>query len=114
MDELILKLTDWGCDIPPTLERFLNNKEFMIECMKMVLDDKALIELEDGLKEENIKKAFDAAHTLKGIYANTGVIPLYDIAVKIVEPLRNGEIKGLDEYYQELMCKNKELTDILL
>ncbi|MDY6296345.1 MAG: Hpt domain-containing protein, partial [Schwartzia succinivorans] len=52
--------------------------------------------------------AFRHAHTLKGLTANMGLTPLYDLVVKIVEPLREGNCKPeLKKIYDELMEQMK-------
>lgn len=38
-DVLINRLKSMGCDIDGTLERMLNDKEFMIQCMCASLDE---------------------------------------------------------------------------
>lgn len=47
--------------------------------------------LPEALRAGEMGRAFECAHTLKGMLANMGLIPLYDIVVRIVEPLRAGE-----------------------
>ena len=59
--------------------------------------DPAFETLGRALDEENAADGFDAAHSLKGILANTGLTPLYNTIVRIVEPLRAGKVNGLKQ-----------------
>ena len=65
------------------------------------------------IKEQNdITKAFEAAHSLKGTLGNMGLTPMYEIIIQIVEPLRDGNIDGIAEKHQLLMEKYNELLAI--
>ena len=113
MNDKLLKLTYWGCNIQAALPRFLEDEEFMLECIAQVSVDPAFESLGRFLDEENVAGAFDAAHTLKGILANTGLTPLYDIIVRIVEPLRAGKSEGLKTEYALLLNQREQLRRLL-
>ncbi len=84
MDELRAR----GCDVEGALTRFLP----------------AFSALDEALKAKDAETAFRHAHTLKGLTANMGLTPLYDIVVKIVEPLRGGAYHDdLLEIYDAMM-----------
>lgn len=87
----IEKLENWGCDVDGAMDRFLGETELYHDCLQAVTADGALTELKTALEAGNVKNAFEAAHTLKGVLANLGVTPMYEIVVKLVEPLRSGE-----------------------
>lgn len=100
MDELRAR----GCDVEGALTRFLNNEAFYVKCYKKFLDDPAFSALDEALKAKDAETAFRHAHTLKGLTANMGLTPLYDIVVKIVEPLRGGAYHDdLLEIYDAMM-----------
>ena len=113
MNNKLLKLRDWGCDIQGALSRFLDDEDFMLECIVMVSTDPAFEALGRAINEGNITNAFEAAHTLKGILANTGLTPLYEIIVQIVEPLRAGKTEGLEQKYALLLDGQQQLVRIL-
>lgn len=100
---LLEELKNWGCDIDGALERFVGDEELYRTCLYTVLDDKAFRRLGEALSAGQIKEAFDCAHTLKGVLANMGLTPMYDITVRIVEPLRAGDTEGLLLLYEELL-----------
>ena len=59
-------------------------------------------ELEAALKEQNVKEAFRAAHTLKGVCQNLGFSNLYAPAVTLTETLRAGQLDGTAEQFAEV------------
>ena len=90
MCEVLEKLRAWGCDLDGALERFLGDEELYKSCLPMVAEDESFDGLKEALAEDERKKAFDCAHTLKGVFANMGITPMFDTVEKIVEPLRAG------------------------
>lgn len=115
MDNVVLlkKLSDWGCDTIGALNRMMGDENFLIECIISVNQDESFEQLGKAIKAKNNETAFSAAHNLKGISANTGITPMYAITSKIVELIRNGETSDLKEYYDKLIEKNSELSQIL-
>ncbi len=108
MNALLTELRGRGCDIDGALARFLNNEDFYAKCFKKFIDDPAFEGLGKALAAKDVDIAFRHAHTLKGLIANMGLTPLYDLAVKIVEPLRAGQCEDeLLTYYQQLMDEMK-------
>lgn len=111
--ELLEKLRNWGCDVNAAMERFLDDVELYRSCLEMATEDSAIMELQSALQEGNVKAAFDAAHTLKGVLANLGLTPMYDRIVQIVEPLRAGKQEGLLPLYAEFVQANQYLKELL-
>lgn len=113
MNETLQQLEAWGCNIQGALPRFLDDEAFMLECIVQVSEDPAFETLGDFLAKNKVKQAFDSAHTLKGILANTGLTPLYETIVQIVEPLRTGSAQGLMPQYTKLLNTRRDLIDLL-
>lgn len=113
MDHLLQELREWGCDIDGAMDRFMGDKELYFTCLHTVVKDKAFAGLGESLKEERISDAFDFAHTLKGVLANMGLTPMFDIVVKIVEPLREGNSDKLLPFYEELISSNEHLKQMI-
>lgn len=55
------------------------------------LNDSSFQDLENGLNEKDMEKAFRAAHTLKGICLNLGFKELYEVSAALTEKLRGRE-----------------------
>ena len=113
MDDTLKRLSSWGCDSKGALARVLDDEELLLSCIAQVAEDPAFETLGQALTAGNVTEAFDAAHTLKGIIAHTGLTPLYDVVVQIVEPLRAGVQDGTGPAYQQLLEKREELRKIL-
>lgn len=116
MEALFKQLREWGCDVDGAMERFLGEEELYRNCLFMLTEDACFENLKKALAEGDIEAAFHNAHTLKGVIANMGVSPMFDIIVQIVEPLREGELEGLMPLYEELVEKKcylkKQLTEL--
>ena len=113
MDQTLCRLKNWGCDIDGAMARVLNDEELLLSCIRQVAEDPCFEQLGKALKAGNAEEAFDAAHTLKGIAGNTGLTPLYALAVEIVEPLRAGHAQGLMPAYGRLLSDRDKLRQLL-
>ncbi len=81
----------YGADYAATIERFLGNEAMYLRFLDMLFQDENLRQLGTALENGDIKSAFEAAHTLKGVVGNMGLTPLYRAVCDIVEPLRAKE-----------------------
>lgn len=113
MEMTFQALEEWGCDVEGALERFLDDKELYMTCLQTVITDGNFAKLGVALEEEKVSEAFDYAHTLKGVFANLGLTPMYAIVEMIVEPLRAGSASHLEEPYEKLLASNEQLKCIL-
>lgn len=110
---MIEELRSWGCDIDDAMTRFLDDEDFYITCLYTMVQDTAYEKLGEALKNGDSKEAFEQAHTLKGVLSNMGLTPIYEIVVRLVEPLRAGNSENLMPIYEELIAANERLKDII-
>lgn len=113
MEMIFQALEEWGCDIEGAMDRFLDDKELYMTCLQTVITDDNFVKLGSALDEQNVPQAFDYAHTLKGVFANLGLTPMYAIVENIVEPLRAGYGSNLEVPYEDLLASNEKLKSIL-
>lgn len=113
MEELFDSLKDWGCDVDGALARFIGDRELYRRCLHTAAGDQNFELLPEALHAGETARAFECAHTLKGMLANMGLTPLYDIVVRIVEPLRAGEPAGLLPACDELLAARDRLNTLL-
>ncbi len=113
MSELINELRKRGCDIDGTMGRFLDDEEFYGQCYAQVMVDDNYKRLKDALAQDNTVEAFEAAHSLKGVIANMGITPMYDVVVDIVEPLRAGNSAGLMPICDKLLAMREEYAALV-
>lgn len=110
MSALTDKLAAYGCNIDEAMGRFLNNEAFYGKCYGKFVADKAFARLGEALKAGDVKGSFEAAHDLKGISANMGITPVYELIVGMVEVLRAGRMpEDAMETYQKLMEMHADL-----
>ena len=113
MEELFDSLKNWGCDVDGALARFIGDRELYRSCLHTAAGDQNFELLPEALRAGKMGRAFECAHTLKGMLANMGLIPLYDIVVRIVEPLRAGEPAELLPVCDELLAARDRLNTLL-
>ena len=85
---IIEELNKYGCNTKEGLERCLNKEDFYIRLLKMAVGDNKVYELKDALSIKDYDKAFAISHTLKGVYANLAITPLYNLFYNLTEDLR--------------------------
>lgn len=113
MERLLNELKVWGCDVEGAMERFLEDEELYYSCLEMLVEDEELKRLGEELEEGETEEAFDCAHTLKGVIGNMGLTPMFEIIVRIVEPLRTGRVENLEPVYEELVEAKDYLKGLL-
>ncbi len=113
-EELLQKMEEMGCDIKGALARFLDDKDLYTTCLVKVIEDPAFDKLGTALTNEDAEEGFTQAHTLKGVIANMGITPIYNIVVEIVEPLRAGNATGLMEAYERLMAEKEIFAKLIM
>lgn len=78
----------YGGDYETTIARFMNSEQSYLRFLEMFFADDSFSKLGEALEAGDLKAAFEAAHTLKGVSGNMGLTPLYDSVCAIVAPLR--------------------------
>lgn len=89
-DEAKQKLLDAGVDLEGAMERFLHNEAMYEKFLKKFLADPNYQELTSAVAEKDCKRAFTAAHTLKGVCGNLALQGLYHTISDQVECFRSG------------------------
>ncbi len=83
-----------GAYVSVSIKRFMGREDKYQEFLEKFLYDQNYCKCCQYLKEKNYTEAYKCAHTLKGVTANLGLVPIYDAASELVELLRG---KGEDE-----------------
>ena len=113
MSTLLEELKSWGCDVDGAMERFIDDEGLYRTCLDSVMADKNFEGLLDALNRHDVSAAFEYAHTLKGVLSSMGLTPMYDIVVRIVEPLRAGSDENLLPVCDELIQAKKMLGKLI-
>ena len=112
MNVLIESLRAYGADVNGALARFLGDEELYVSCLSDFLEDPCFAELGHALRAGDYARAFDCAHTLKGVAGNMGLSPLYQAVSVLVESLRSKEYADLPAQYHEVTLQHDELKQM--
>ena len=77
-----------GADTAEGVARCVNNEEFYLKMVGMVLQDAGFDQLKDAIEEGDLDTAFERAHALKGVTGNVSLTPLYEPIREMTEQLR--------------------------
>ena len=103
------KLRDYGADVDDGLARCMNMEAFYLDLVKSTLTDKKLEDLEIALSAKDLDAAFEAAHAMKGMYANLSITPILKPVLEMTELLR----ARTDTDYSDLLNEAKKQFDLL-
>lgn len=103
------KLLSVSIDADHTIDRFMGNEELYKKFLGKFLKDVSYQELMEGYEQHDASKAFRAAHTLKGVSANLGLISIMDCVTPMVTAMRGGEFpEDMEEALLQLgVCYQK-------
>ena len=90
-----------GLNAGSVLER-LGSETILKKFVVKFLDDPSFQSLKEGLEEKDGEKAFRAAHTLKGICLNLGLVRLYKVSACLTERFRGVEFNGYEDAYEKV------------
>ena len=109
------KLKAFGCNVEEGLSRCMNEEFFYIHLVTSLITetDKKLPLLEEAINQNDLQKAFEYAHGLKGVYGNLAITPLYEKISNVTELLRAKEeadypslIKEIKILYEQFKSLN--------
>ena len=83
------RLEENGADVDATIRRFMGNENMYLKFLKKFPGDQNYLNLGVNLEAGNYEEAFRCAHTLKGVSANLGLVPVQTAVSELVEELRN-------------------------
>lgn len=112
------KLEESGADVKSTLRRFMGNEDMYLRFLKMFPTDPNYQNLGKNLEEGNYEEAFKCAHTLKGVSANLGLVPVQNAVAELVEALRGKQNEEVDaeatgEMWQNLKKVYEQFIDLI-
>ena len=82
--------TAMGANYQDVLKRFYKS-DMIRRFVKMFLQDDSFRLLTDAMAKQDVKEAFRAAHTIKGLCSNLGFTALWQASGQLCERLRAGE-----------------------
>ena len=97
MNGLIKRLKTEHCDVEEALDRCMDMEDLYLELLQMFADDTEIDKLHEAFEDHDVKEVFFHSHTLKGVYTNLGLTPLYELDTPIVETTRKDSLEGLED-----------------
>lgn len=108
----IESLKNFGANTEEGLARCMGNEALYLKLVVVMLADKNFDKLKTAIESNNLDEAFEAAHALKGALGNLALTPMYDMVVKITEPLRNRTKMDYGEMVSELLTLRDKLSEL--
>ena len=90
-------LAEAGVDIEDAMSRFMDNEALMLKVLRRFTEDDNFRHLKQAMEKKDAARAFEAAHTLKGLTGNLSLKDLYRETSILTEDLRSGDIDGAAE-----------------
>ena len=95
-------LAEYGADTKQGLMRCMNQEAFYLKLVRMAVSDTQWGKLRPLIESGSSREAFEIAHSLKGVYGNLALTPLYEPISELTERLRNGEPTDVDPVLTKL------------
>lgn len=103
----------FGADTEDGLRRCMGNEGFYLKLVGKVLEDKSFEALADAIARKDLKSAFEAAHSLKGVLGNLSITPIYKPVNDLTELLRSGADIDYTPLLNEIAEKKAALEQLL-
>ena len=92
-----------GADIEKGLSRCVGKEDLYLKLVNMGLGDAKFEELGMALEVNDMEKAFELCHALKGVIGNLALTPLYETLFSMTEKLRARESADYQLMYSEIL-----------
>ena len=101
-----------GADYDDVLKRLMN-ETLVQRFVGKFMEDPSFDSLKTALAEKDVKQAFMAAHTLKGICSNLGFSNLFAPASELTEVLRAESLEGTEELFAQVEAEYNKTVETL-
>lgn len=99
-----------GTDIETGLSRCLGKEDLYLKLVNMGLSDAKFEELGSVLASNDLQKAFELCHALKGVIGNLAITPLYEALSALTEKLRNKEEEDYPAMYSDILAIRSKIS----
>ena len=101
-----------GADYEGVKKRLMGD-ELVARFAGKFFEDDSFEKLRAALEAKDVKAAFMAAHTLKGICQNLGFDNLYAPSSALTEVLRADSLEGADELFAQVEAEYNRTAEVL-
>ena len=109
----IQALQDLGVNTKDGMARCLNNEQFYFRMLTTALGDDSCEKLAAAIEANDLDKAFELAHALKGVMGNLALTPIYDPVNEMLELLRSRTQMDYSPYIKTILEKKQALSALL-
>ena len=106
-------LKAYGANTDDALTRCMGNEAFYFKLIGKVLEDPYFNVLEESIEKKDLDKAFEAAHSLKGVLGNLSLTPIFDPVCEITELLRERKDVDYAPYLKIIADKKAQLLELM-
>lgn len=99
----------WGADVDEAMVRCLNNESFYLMLVDKAIQDTNFDRLKEAVAANDLDKAFESAHALKGTMANLALTPILKPVQEMTELLRSRTETDYSDYLKEIEARRSEL-----
>jgi hypothetical protein len=101
-----------GVDTADGLERCMKNEAFYFRLIGKALGDPSFDELAAAIGAKDLDRAFELAHSLKGVLSNLSLTPMAKAASEMTELLRARTDTDYTPYVDELISMRDRLREL--
>ncbi len=109
----VAQLREFGANVDEAMKRCLNNETFYLTLVGKALRDPSFERLRDALEQGDLDRAFELAHSLKGVTGNLSLTPIYCALQEMTDLLRKKAETDYSPYMETILGKKKELEALL-
>ncbi len=106
-------LRAYGADVDDGLKRCMNMEAFYLKLVGSLRGSTRVEELAEAVARKDLGRAFDLAHSLKGVYANLSLTPILGPVSEITELLRAGTEMDYSPLMAEILEQKARLDALL-
>lgn len=110
---LISALRNIGVDVDSAMNRFMNNSGLYEKFLLKFLDDENFSKIFPALSQDDFETALNAAHTLKGISGNLGMMELFDLCSEMVSSIRGNNYDNAKSIFEPLKSAYTKIYDVI-
>ena len=110
----IQKLQELGVNTKEGLERCLNNEMFYFKMVKKAMADDSVEKLKLAIEANDLDKAFEIAHNLKGVTGNLALTSLYEPVAEMTDLLRERKQMDYSAYVETITNKKQEIAALCM
>ena len=113
MADITEELDKIGAETADALERFMDDREMYLKYVTSFPDEGTMQKLVAAVEAKDYIQAEKSVHALKGIVINLGFLPLADVAMDMLEELRDGSIDEALKSYENVKKQYKIFCDTI-